>query len=62
MSEDQSFESIQRSEPNGNASFQGRFTHVKMFVNTSSFPQSSHTLQYLLPVLSVQVYIVQLSN
>lgn len=32
-----------------------------MSVNILNFSQSSHTLQYLSPVLTVQVYIVQLN-
>lgn len=32
-----------------------------MSVNNLNLPKSSHTLQYLSPVLTVQVYIVQLN-
>lgn len=32
-----------------------------MYVNILNFSKSSHTLQYLLPVLMVQVYIVQVN-
>lgn len=37
----------------------GKLKTCKLDVNILNFSYSSHTLQYLLPVLTVQVYIVQ---